>query len=97
MTLAITKQQRQTVRNILTRIIPGADYFAFGSRLRPRHHLYSDLDIAIKAPKRIPLAQLSALEEAFADSDLPFRVDIVDMQRASPDFQRLVEDSHVRL
>lgn len=97
MTLAITDDQRQMVRSILTRIIPGADYLAFGSRLGRSHHRYSDLDIAVKAPGKIPLAQLSALEEAFADSDLPFRVDIVDLHRASPEFRCMVEANHVRL
>ncbi len=97
MILALTEEERQVVRSILARIIPGADYLAFGSRLGRSHHRYSDLDIAVKAPSKIPLAQLSALEEAFAESDLPFRVDIVDLHRVSPEFRRLVEANHMRL
>ncbi len=97
MSLAITEEQRRIVRSILTRIVPDADYLAFGSRLGHRHHRYSDLDIAVKASSTIPLVQLSALEEAFAQSDLPFRVDIVDLYRVSPEFRRLVEGNHVRL
>jgi type I restriction enzyme S subunit len=95
--LDISEEQRRIVRSILTRIIPGATYLAFGSRLGRRHHRYSDLDIAVKTTRKIPLALLSALEEAFAESDLPFRVDIVDLSRASPEFRRLVEGHHVRL
>ncbi len=97
MTLDLTEEQRRIVRSILTRIIPGADYLAFGSRLGRCHHRYSDLDIALQTPSKIPLAQLSALEEAFAQSDLPFRVDIVDLHRASPEFRRIIEAKHVRL
>ena len=97
MSLAITEEQRRIVRSILTRAIPEADYLAFGSRLGPCHHPYSDLDIAVKASDKIPLVQLSALEEAFAESDLPFRVDIVDLHRASPEFRSLVEANNVRL
>jgi predicted nucleotidyltransferase len=95
--VAITEEQKGVVRAILTRILPGADYLAFGSRAGKRHHRYSDLDIAIRASSKIPLARLSALEEAFAESDLPFRVDIVDLHRASSEFRRLVEGNHVRL
>ena len=40
---------------------------------------------------------LSALEEALAESDLPFRVDIVDLNRASPEFRRVGEANHIRL
>jgi len=95
--LDITEDQRLAVRTILTHILPDADYLAFGSRLGRRHHRYSDLDIAVKASSKIPLVQLSAAEEAFAQSDLPFRVDIVDLQRASPEFRRLVEANHIQL
>jgi type I restriction enzyme S subunit len=95
--LAITEEQRRIVKSILTRVVPDADYLAFGSRLGHRHHRYSDLDIAVKAPGEITLEQLSALEEAFAESDLPFRVDIVDLHRAAPEFRQLVEANHVRL
>lgn len=97
MSLAVTDEQLWLIRNILARIVPGAEYLAFGSRLDNYHHRYSDLDIAIRADGRIPLWQLSALEEAFAESDLPFRVDIVDLHRASPEFRRLVEAHHRRL
>lgn len=96
MSLDLSEDQLRIVRSILTRVLPDAEYLAFGSRLA-RHHRYSDLDIAVKASRKIPLAQLSALEEAFAESDLPFRVDIVDLRRASPEFRRVVEARHVRL
>jgi uncharacterized protein len=95
--LAITEEQRRIVRTILTQIVPGADYLAFGSRLGHGHHRYSDLDIAVKAPGKLPLTQLSALEEAFANSDLPFHVDIVDLHRVTPEFRKIVEDKHIQL
>jgi predicted nucleotidyltransferase len=95
--LAVTDEQRAIIRAILTGIVPDADYLAFGSRLGLHYHPYSDLDIAVKASSKIPLTKLSALEEAFAESDLPFRIDIVDLHRVSPEFRTLVEGNHVRL
>lgn len=97
MTLAVSDEELKLVKSILARIIPGADCLAFGSRLDRYYHRYSDLDIAIRTDGQIPLAQLSALEEAFAESDLPFKVDIVDLGRASPQFRQLVESHHLRL
>ncbi len=97
MTLAVSDEELKLVKGILARIVPAADYLAFGSRLGHCCHRYSDLDIAIKATVPMPLSQLSALEEAFAESDLPFRVDIVDLHRASPEFRRLVESHHLRI
>lgn len=95
--LALTDREREVIKNILAGIIPDADYLVFGSRLGNHHHRYSDLDIAVKATDKIPLLQLSTIEEAFAQSDLPFRVEIVDLNRASPEFRLLVELNHVRL
>jgi predicted nucleotidyltransferase len=96
-TLAVSDEELRVVRRILTSIVPNAEYLAFGSRLHRGHHRYSDLDIAIKAASKLSLQQLSALEEAFAESDLPFRVDIVDLYRASPEFRRLVQGNHVKI
>lgn len=97
MSLSVTKEQFRVIRSILTRIVPGAEYLAFGSRLDHCHHRYSDLDIAIRADDKLPLEQLAALEEAFADSDLPFRVDIVDLHRASTELRQVVESHHLRI
>jgi predicted nucleotidyltransferase len=94
--LAVSDAELRVVRAILARIGPDAEYLAFGSRLGP-HHRYSDLDIAIRTRGEVSLAQLSALEEAFAASDLPFRVDVVDLNRASPEFRQIVESHHLPL
>lgn len=95
--IAVTEEQLQLVRRILARVLPEATYLAFGSRLYDYYHPSSDLNIAVKAVDEISLIQLSALEEAFAESDLPFRVGVVDLHRASPEFQRLVEAHHLRI
>jgi len=95
--LAVSDKELKVVRDILTSIVPEAGYLAFGSRLGQCYHRYSDLDIAIRGDGPLSLSQLSALEEAFAESDLPFRVDIVDLHRASPEFRQLVESHHVRI
>lgn len=97
MKLAVSKVELRVVRAILARIVPDAEFLAFGSRLGRRHHRYSDLDIAIRTRGEVSLAQLSALEEAFAASDLPFRVDVVDLNRASAEFRQLVESHHLPL
>lgn len=97
MTLAVSDHDLALIRGILSRVVPDAEYLAFGSRLGDRPHRYSDLDIAIRSNRPIPLAQLSALEEAFAESDLPYWIDIVDLHRVSPEFQRIVESHHIRL
>ena len=44
-----------------------------------------------------PLAILGQLQEAFASSDLPWRVDAFDWASTSPEFQKHIEPSSVAL
>ena len=50
----------------------------FGSRATGGARRYSDLDLAIDAGRRLTLNETARLREAFSDSDLPYRVDLVD-------------------
>jgi len=43
-----------------------------------RARRYSDLDLAIDAGRRLTLDVIAKLTEAFSDSHLPYRVDLVD-------------------
>lgn len=55
----------------------------FGSRARGDHRPFSDIDIALQAPDgAIPREHLAALREAFEESCIPYRVDLVDLAQA---------------
>jgi predicted nucleotidyltransferase len=96
-TVSLTDEQLRLVRGILDAVVPGAERLVFGSRLGRSHHPYSDLDIGILGEGPLPLSLLSALDELFAESDLPFRVDVVDLHRVPAEFRRLVLANHVRI
>ena len=67
------------------------DVFAFGSRARGDNRRYSDLDLVIIGePIRIEL--LIALKDAFLDSDLPFKVDILQWDQLSAEFRTQIRD-----
>ena len=51
----------------------------------------SDLDLAIITNQPLPLAVGAALAEAFSESDLPYKVDIVDWAALSEPFRRIIE------
>ncbi len=70
---------RRLVREILRANLPGrAETWVFGSRATGRARRYSDLDLAIDAGRRMTFDEIARLSEAFTDSDLPYRVDVVD-------------------
>lgn len=86
-----------TVRRILHQHIPQHAVWAFGSRARWSAKPYSDLDLAIITQRPLPLAVSAALADAFSESDLPWRVDVLDWATTSPTFRQIVERDKVVL
>lgn len=75
------------VRRILAAWLPGREVRLFGSRARGTHKPYSDLDLVIMGDTPTDLNTLGQLQEAFASSDLPWRVDVVDWATTSAEFR----------
>jgi uncharacterized protein len=94
----LSPEQLALVRRVLALHLPGAKAFLFGSRTRGSAQTYSDLDVAVDAGAPVDLLRLAALEEAFQESDLPFRIDLTDWHRLSPEFREQIRLSNpVRL
>ena len=85
------------VRGILRRHVPGRKVLAFGSRATWTAKEYSDLDLAVLGDKPLPLDVASALAESFVESDLPFKVDVVDWASTSESFRKVIERDYVVL
>lgn len=88
--LQIKDYEKKIIKNILKTQLPHARFLVFGSRATHQAKLYSDLDLAIDIGKPIPLTVLSKLEEQFAESDLVFKIDLIDFQRVSKEFQQRI-------
>ena len=76
---------------------PGARVWAFGSRVTGTVKRYSDLDLLIDAGRRLSLDESSRLGEAFSESDLPWKVDLVDRYAIDESFRRLIDAACVPL
>ncbi|HHB12296.1 MAG TPA: nucleotidyltransferase domain-containing protein [Chromatiales bacterium] len=88
--------QLEEVRRILRRWVPDRRVAAFGSRVTGDARRYSDLDLVILGEEPLPLSTLFQLKDAFEESDLPIRVDVVDQARMAPDFfERLREQMEI--
>jgi type I restriction enzyme S subunit len=81
----------QIVRDILARHAAELEIWAFGSRARGNARQYSDLDLVIIGKQALPIAQRAALTDDFSESDLPWRVDIVDWATTDAGFRRIIE------
>ncbi len=78
------------VRSALRRHVPDREVFAFGSRATWTAKEYSDLDLAIMGEEPLSLRAISALDEALGESDLPFKVDIVEWARIDEGFRGII-------
>ena len=85
------------VLEILHRLAPQYPVWAFGSRATGKAKPYSDLDLAIITDQPLPLNRQAALAEAFSESDLPWRVDVVDWAAASEAFRNIIARDKVVL
>jgi len=80
---------------ILKRLVPDAEVWAFGSRAKWIARDTSDLDLALIADAPLPLSRMAELKEAFSESDVPFKVDVVDWAGSNEDFRRIIREQHV--
>ncbi|MDE2686212.1 MAG: nucleotidyltransferase domain-containing protein [Gammaproteobacteria bacterium] len=78
------------VRKILLKHVPGREVVAFGSRATGGAKKYSDLDLAILGDEPLPLDTIACISEGFGESDLPFKVDVVDWARADEAFRAII-------
>ena len=92
----LAPDDRADVARILREQVPGIEVWAFGSRARHTAKPYSDLDLALITRQPMSLHQLAGIADAFATSDLPIRVDVVDWASISESFrQRIAQDAVV--
>jgi type I restriction enzyme S subunit len=83
------------VRRILQKHVPGYEVWAFGSRAKWTAKPYSDLDLVIISDRALPLDVRAALRDDFSESDLPWKVDVVDWATSSQDFREIIERDKV--
>jgi predicted nucleotidyltransferase len=88
--IALTSQEIKIVSDILKNI---SDVIVFGSRIKETHSKFSDLDLCIKS--KISAYEFESVREAFENSDLSFKVDVVDYHRISDSFRKIIDEHGV--
>ncbi len=96
--LDLSEGELEIVRAILRFHLPTkAKVFAFGSRANGRAKPWSDLDLVIDVGAALPLSTLAALADAFDESALPWKVDLVDRASVSSEFGKLIDAAKLRV
>lgn len=93
--IAINNHDWREVSRILKAYVPEYTVWAFGSRVSGTHKPYSDLDIAILTDQPLSIGIMATINDAFDESDLTIRVDVVDWAVTSTSFREIIQQNFV--
>lgn len=79
-------------QKILNAHIPDKTVWVYGSRIKGKSHEGSDLDLVVIS--EVSDKQLSALRNAFSESNLPILVDILSWSILPENFKSEIENAH---
>ena len=95
----IEPQHFNIIEQILNQYLPvHSKVWVFGSRTTDQIKKFSDLDLVIDAHGApLSLATLADITHAFDESDLPYKVDIIDWNTVNESFKKLIENQRILL
>ncbi len=87
----LSSKVTQTIKQIVSQYLPDNSFkiFIFGSRAAGNNRPFSDIDLGINGPRPLSPKEYITLREAFDESDLPYRVDLVDFKQVSDKFKQI--------
>lgn len=97
MPIELNRRHLQIVLRIIEEHIPEFEIWVFGSRAAGTTKKFADLDLAIINSEPLPAPRATQLAMAFAESDLPMKVDILEWATTSDEFRQIVAQSKIVL
>lgn len=97
--ITLQKEALDITTAILRKHLPSScKVWIFGSRAKGLARRFSDLDLAIDANQTpLPQKTMALLLDDFEESDLPYKVDIIDWNCISNDFRLIIQKEKKRL
>ena len=89
--ISVSSKEFEIIINILHNYIKKGKVYAFGSRYKNNNRKFSDFDIAIDTGEKLSFEFLNIVKDAFEESDLPYRVDIIDYNNISDKFKKIID------
>jgi len=90
----IEKKYLDEIRRILNEQAPDCEARVFGSRIEGKAGKFSDLDLVLVCEDKLDWRKIETLKDAFAASNLPMTVDVIDWHTISDNFRAIIEDKY---
>ncbi|MCL2145375.1 MAG: nucleotidyltransferase domain-containing protein [Endomicrobia bacterium] len=100
MSLSIEERHLKIINKILNENLKNTNavIYVFGSRANGKAGKYSDLDLAVDySGQKLPFEIYASLVNAFENSVLPYKVDVVDLNEISDQFRNNIKNDFVEL
>lgn len=86
------------IQQIVAPIRPsGYKLFIFGSRVRGDNRQYSDIDMGVEGKQQLSGQDYFNLTDALEESDLPYRVDVVDFSTVTDHFKHKAKENIITI
>ena len=82
------------IRRILGEHASDCEVRVFGSRLEGKAHDFSDLDLVLVGNEKLNWRKIELLKDAFASSNIPITVDVIDWHAISDEFRNIIENNY---
>ncbi len=89
--LSILPAHLTMVRAILTTHVPTHEVWAFGSRVTGSAKEFSDFDLVVIGEKPLALGVHASFVDDFSESDLPYKVDVIDWATTDAAFRQIIQ------
>lgn len=82
------------LKTILKEHLPTYEIWLFGSRATPHIKPHSDIDLAIITEKSLETGIMAGLILSLSESDLPYKVDLVDWSTIDDTFKNIIRKNY---
>jgi predicted nucleotidyltransferase len=87
--LSIEPKHLSIIKSILSKY--NYQFYPFGSRVKGTNSKFSDLDLIYL--ENIPEVELDKIIEEFEESDLPFKIDILNYNKCDQTFKNIIDQT----
>jgi predicted nucleotidyltransferase len=93
------KESFKFIRNTIYKHLPKEEYeaFVYGSRADGTAQKWSDIDVGVQGRKQAPILLLENIREELEESNIPYKVEVVDFAKVSDKFKNFALREAVEL
>jgi len=92
--IAVSPSEMEIILEIIEKHVPCCHVLAFGSRFKGTHSDASDLDLAVVSEDKLDIFVIERMKDDFMESDIPYKIDILDYHKVSPAFREIIDAGH---